>query len=119
MDKPIVIVRAIQTSMACPSQWDLYEQDGSYLYARYRHGCGEVRRYATARWYESDEDQFLGTVAEFCHGDPLDGHITLEEFAALAGLVLADTIVTDDFATHLHDQLVMDGALGLDPDEAG
>ncbi len=27
-----------QTCWACPSQWNIYLNDGSYVYVRYRHG---------------------------------------------------------------------------------
>lgn len=32
------IIKIQRTSVACPSQWDLFADDGTYYYARYRYG---------------------------------------------------------------------------------
>ncbi len=32
------VKHCIQTCSACPSQWDIYTEDGEYIYARYRWG---------------------------------------------------------------------------------
>lgn len=32
------VKHCIQTCSACPSQWDIYTDDGEYIYARYRWG---------------------------------------------------------------------------------
>jgi hypothetical protein len=34
----ITIVRAERTCTACPSQWDMWDDEGNYIYVRYRHG---------------------------------------------------------------------------------
>lgn len=33
----IKITKIIQTSMACPSQFDMWDENGNYYYVRYRH----------------------------------------------------------------------------------
>lgn len=81
--RPIItITRAVQTCAACPSQWDAWDQDGRYLYLRFRHGHGTARREGTDR----------GLVAEFSTGDSYDGVISLEDFAARAGFQLAEGV---------------------------
>lgn len=91
----ITIVRAVQTCTACPSQWDAWDADGNYYYLRYRHGHGEVTQFRDEDWWKakdwggySDNPGFIGQVAQFSHGDPLDGLIELDEFARLAGMLL-------------------------------
>lgn len=76
------IVKAVQTSWACPSQWDAWTDEGQYLYLRYRNGYG----YARADEYWSNVP---GEVIEsFSYGHPLDGVIELEQFCELAGIEL-------------------------------
>lgn len=72
------IVRAVQTSVACPSQWDAWTDEGTYLYLRYRSGLGTVQVAAGGP-----------CVVEFQHGDDLDGWIDLDHFCRLAGIELA------------------------------
>lgn len=81
--RPIVtITRAVQTCAACPAQWDAWDQDGRYLYLRYRNGHGTARR----------EDAACELVAEFSTGDSYDGVISLEDFARRAGFQLAEGV---------------------------
>lgn len=75
------VVKAIQTCWACPSQWDAWTDTGQYLYLRYRGGRGTVST--------GGDDGMSEVVASFCHGDSLEGSITLEKFAELARLELA------------------------------
>lgn len=76
------IVKAVQTSGACPSQWDIWTDTGEYLYLRYRHGYGYAKTYVDD--YADD-----GTiVASFEYGHPLDGFITLEDFCKHANIEL-------------------------------
>lgn len=110
----ITLVRATQTSMACPSQWDAWDADGNYYYLRYRHGCGQIRHYRTADWIGVDEDQLIEVVAEFEFGHPLDGEISLEEFASHAGIALAPELHETSFGDHLRDELIMDGTFGAE-----
>src|SRR6266536_819421 len=85
----IVLVRVVQTCMACPSQWDAWDADGNYYYLRYRSGHGEIRRYRTEHWVDSTDDEYVETVGSFDYGHPLDGSIDLTDFARLAGIALA------------------------------
>jgi hypothetical protein len=102
----IRIVRAVQTSVACPAQWDAWDDAGNYYYLRYRHGHGSVRRYATPGWWSDfAADQLIGTVAEFDFGDPLDGSVSLAEFAVLAGVALADDLDETPFGRHVPGEL--------------
>jgi hypothetical protein len=105
----VKLVRAVQTSMACPSQWDAWDAEGNYYYLRFRHGYGQIRQYKTEDWVDSDEDELIGVVGEFEHGDPLDGSIELDEFATLAGIELDPAIYAVDYGTHLRDELIKDG----------
>jgi len=109
----ITITRAVQTCMACPSQWNLWSDNGDYYYARYRHGCGELRQYKTEHWYHKDEDEFIADIAEFYHGDPLDGMISLEEFAQLAGITIAPDAMITGYGDHLRDEMITSGFTGL------
>lgn len=36
--KPFVVERIVKTCSACPSQWDIFLDDGRYVYVRYRWG---------------------------------------------------------------------------------
>jgi hypothetical protein len=83
----VTITRAVQTCSAAPSQWDAWDADGNYYYLRYRWGHGTVERCTSPDWYKYDDGQG-DLIATFDYGDPLDGSIELEEFAALAGLRL-------------------------------
>lgn len=73
----ILLAKVVQTCWACPSQWDAWTPDGRYVYMRFRWGHGTV---TIKPW---------GTVAEFTTDDPMNGVISLEEFLAATGLVLA------------------------------
>jgi hypothetical protein len=102
----LTLTRVTQTSIACPAQWDAWDEAGNYYYLRYRHGYGAVRQYATPDWVTADEDQLIRHVASFEHGDGLDGSISLEEFCARAGIALAPDVVRTGFGDHLRDELV-------------
>lgn len=98
----IVIVKAVQTSMACPSQWDAWDSDGRYWYLRYRSGHGSARRIAEGPgWYEDDEYDGPQEVLAFDYGHPLDGDISLEDFARLAGLELSPSLASTGYGEHL------------------
>jgi hypothetical protein len=82
----VIIVKAIQTCSACPSQWDAWDLDGNYWYLRYRHGQGTAERQPSpdpATWNSKPPN------IAFEHGDLWDGCIELEEFCQRAGLNLA------------------------------
>lgn len=72
------LVRVVQTCSACPSQWDGWTATGDYVYMRYRWGQGTAK------------SERHGYIAEFYHGDALDGFITLDEFLKLANIRLAE-----------------------------
>lgn len=77
------IVKAVRTCTACPSQWDAWTDDGTYLYLRFRHGCGTVSTVLGGTLPASDS-----LVAEFVTSTA-DGLLELEEFCQFAGIDLA------------------------------
>ena len=89
----ITLVRAVQTCTACPSQWDAWDADGNYYYLRYRSGHGQIRQYRTENWSGTTEEEFMGEIADFTYGHPLDGSIGLAQFAHLAGVTLAPALL--------------------------
>lgn len=125
----VKIVRAIQTAIACPSQWDAWDDEDNYYYLRFRHGCGEMRQYKDENWVDApwkeniDRTQqgwlvtantaYIRTVATFEHEDEWAGMITLEEFAARAGFELADNLYSTGYGDHLRDELIKKGVTGL------
>lgn len=138
----IRLVRVIQTSWACPSQWDAWDEENNYYYLRFRHGWGEMMQFKSVNWLDANypegenvnfgnvytmNPEFIRKVVEFEHGDPLDGSIELDEFATLAGVELDPGIYETKFGQHLRDELVKDGLtvflegtgnpLEQDPDE--
>lgn len=102
--KAIIIVRAVCTSVACPSQWDAWDADGNYYYLRYRHGVGTVERKESPEsdFFERHEDPGTGEtqyrritelVARFeddLPDDAPDGYIELAAFVQKTGLSLAE-----------------------------
>jgi len=116
----ITLIHVVQTSIACPSQWDAWDADGNYYYLRYRYGHGQVRQYRTADWVDAAEDELVGIVADFEHGHPLDGDIALEDFARLAGIAVSAHAMVSGYGDHLRDQLILEGVLHLkDLEEEG
>lgn len=101
----IALVKAVQTSIACPSQWDAWDADGKYYYLRYRHGVGYVQHWTggPSFWERQDEEPEL--IAQFEHGDDLDGSIGLEEFAQRAGIALALDLDSKSFGEYLAEAL--------------
>lgn len=82
------IVKAVRTCIACPSQWDAWTSDGTYLYLRYRSGIGRARAYSSVDAYGREAGSLVG---EFDTGYQWDGSIGLATFCRLAGLELALT----------------------------
>lgn len=84
------IVKAVQTCLACPSQWDAWTDDGKYVYMRYRHGQGRASMFDSIEASEKDGAWFNpdNVIASFRHGHPLDGDISLHDFCKHAGLEL-------------------------------
>jgi hypothetical protein len=125
------IVRAVQTSIACPSQWDLWDADGNYYYARFRHGCGEVRQYADENWVgapQKPDDEidkavpgwgiysntaYIRTVATFEVEDEWAGEISLGKLAEKTGLELDPQAYSINYGQHLRDELIKSGLVSL------
>ena len=96
----ITIVRAIQTSSACPSQWDAWDADGQYYYLRFRHGHGTVQA------MNRDEPDYQSElVGHFQDDDPWNGSIELEEFVERAGLALSPRIEYKGFGQYFAEAL--------------
>jgi hypothetical protein len=135
-DSDVIITRVTQTSMACPAQWDAWDDEGNYYYLRFRGGCGQMRQYTTADWVDVDyianwksdipvpkqNPAFVREIAFFervIPDDPdwmYDGDISLEEFAQRAGFTLALESHTS-FGHHIRDELVTRGLVFLLDDE--
>jgi len=110
----VTLVRAVQTCMACPSQWDAWDAEGYYYYLRYRSGHGTITRYGGPDGLGSEAawNRFEGVlISEFTYGHPLDGFISLEEFAHLAGIALAPHLARTSFGEHVRDELILNGTL--------
>jgi len=101
--------------MACPSQWDAWDADGKYYYLRYRHGHGSVTHYSGPGWADGIGLEEGQLIASFRYGHPLDGDISLADFAQHAGIALASGLVQTGFGTYLRDGLI---ARGVDQEEA-
>ena len=68
------------TCSACPSQWDIYTDDGEYIYARYRWG----RLTLTLNpWRENTEELYRKDI-----GDDFDGVMETTELMKLTASVL-------------------------------
>lgn len=80
------LVKVVRTCIACPSQWDAWDEDGDYWYLRYRSGIGTVEQQPSpdpGEWIDKPP------VIKFFYGDSLDGYITLEKFMEIAEIKLA------------------------------
>lgn len=73
----VILVRAVQTCTACPSQWDAWDADGRYWYLRFRSGRGSMGR------------DYVTDTLSFDTGDGISGSISLEDFCELIGVTLA------------------------------
>lgn len=73
----ITIVKQEKTCDMCPSQWDLWTDDGKYIYVRYRWGTLSI--------HMGDSEDDVWNVHKntniYCEriSDGLDGYMTLEE----------------------------------------
>jgi hypothetical protein len=92
-----VIIKAIQTCEAAPSQWDLWDETGQFYYARYRSGRGTVCLHNGPNWYNEQLQADLHLagdcyIAEWRYGDRLDGYMELPQFCELSGLELSNEL---------------------------
>lgn len=118
----ITLVRAVQTSVACPAQWDAWDAEGRYYYLRFRHGCGSVESAPTKELWRakcvelpvSEEHPYGGYSwpgTDFLHEydfqdeDEWRGDITLEEFCQRAGITLAPDIERTAWGRHIMNEL--------------
>lgn len=109
--KKIKIVRAVQTSIACPCQWDAWDEEGNYYYLRFRHGHGSVEQYENEDWVNAEPGQWHRTISYFNnHDDPI---INLKEFAEEAGIELAPNLIQTGFGDHIADKLVTEHGVPL------
>ena len=109
----IKIVKAIQTSIACPAQWDAWDEHGQYYYFRFRHGHGSITKYENADWVGAKPPQKREHVTDFQVDDEWLGEISLEEFAMRTGIVLDSNLVATGFGDHVAHQLVVRHGLPL------
>lgn len=84
----VVIVRAVQTGVECPSQWDAWDDQGRYFYLRWRHGRGSVDTFD-----DPDPETWgnppFGVVAHFSGALEGEGREELENFCRQAGITLS------------------------------
>jgi hypothetical protein len=99
-DDRIVIVKAVQTSLGCPSQWNAWDLDGRYYYLRYRHGHGSVHTFTSEDYRTWTEEEWFNPLVQFDGDDPFDGTIEFDEFCDRAGLTLAPMIEYTCFGRH-------------------
>ena len=66
----ITIVKMIDICGGCPSQWDGWDEDGAYLYFRYRWGYLRVDTH--------DSDNRATTIFGKQIGDDMDGFMSYE-----------------------------------------
>lgn len=79
-DVGTTIVKAVQTCYAFPSAWDVWTDNGVWLYLKYRYGKASV-------WIYS-EDEYDELESSMKIGDRRDGLITLENFCEATGFTL-------------------------------
>lgn len=114
----IVLVKVVETCVACPWQWDAWDADGQYYYMRHRHGTGTVHAEPgpdESTWTsfpnKLEQPYTDGAVAWF-ERDSIDG---LDDFLAEAGLQLAPDATVRSL---LEEELAMADAAVQAPPEA-
>lgn len=78
----IVIVKAVQTCIACPEQWLFQDDKEQYYYARHRHGRGAVGAVPSSN---DDDWEFPVSDLAYFKSDTCD----LYKFLNEADMVLA------------------------------
>lgn len=116
----ITIVKAVQTCIACPAQWDAWDDQGRFWYLRYRYAHGQARQYEEGPdWYETEPAPGSPwpepvEVLDFSYGDsPYDGIIELPKFCELIGFTLSPVAEVTPWGTYMSEALAE--ALGIDP----
>ncbi len=113
-EKEITLVRAVQTSIACPSQWDAWDEEGNYYYLRFRSGCGAISKFPDENWVNARPTPKREHIADFEVEDEWAGVISLEEFAEKAGIKLSPDLVKTGFGDHMAEQLVIEHGLPME-----
>ena len=72
------LAHLVQTCSACPSQWDAWDEHGTYYYVRFRWGFLSVNR------RDVDGEEVFGEQIS----DGLDGWLSTEDMLARTGMVL-------------------------------
>jgi hypothetical protein len=91
-DREIVLVRAVQTCVAFPSQWNAWDADGQYYYLRHRAGRGSVDAFDSpdyTRWGGDPLGKIAAFVGELPGDDFTAARNDLEAFCEMAGIILA------------------------------
>lgn len=98
----LTLTKIVQTSVACPSQWDAWASDGTYVYLRYRHGYGTVQ--TDCRLNIDDYENEL--VTDFTTGDD-GGYLDLHDFLTRVAskVQLAPDAEIKNYGQHLADEL--------------
>ena len=73
-----------KTCNACPAQWDIYLEDGRYIYVRYRWGT------LSLTLSDSPENVFDNGEVIFCESleGPFDGYMSDEELQEITKDIL-------------------------------
>lgn len=102
------IIKAVRTSIACPSQWDATTASGAYLYLRFRHGYGSVHAWKDRETEAADKnwEPSETILATFDTSDGLDGYIELDDFLERAGLVMVLDAERVSYGQHFRDEMV-------------
>lgn len=75
-DTPIVLVRAVQTCIIAPCQWNAWDANGRYFYLWFRGGKG---------WIGRNYDKY-DCVDSFSFEDASTAAIELEDFCDILGI---------------------------------
>lgn len=87
-----------RTCSACPAQWNLFLEDGRFVYVRYRGGrfSAGIGESETAYWKQDDWYNLI----QIYYGEPLDGYMLNEKMIEMLEGYLdfssAKIIDTDD-----------------------
>ena len=99
---PVTLMRAVQTSMGCPSQWNAWDMNGQFYYLRYRRAHGTVHMFADEDYRNWDMEEWQNPLVRFGHGHPMDGVISFDKFCRLAKLTIAPMIEYECFGRYFN-----------------